>query len=214
MMAIRRNILLVALYFLICLYHVDIVFGGAASTIHTAFPTECGQYFVWQSVGMVYSHKKIAQPGPLTRIVSCTQEEWSNMSEEAQTFVTTHVAPSYTHHPKSGDTYPAYNKPVAVIDWLAKNDIKEDFVLIIDADMIMRRRMLPDDLGASKGLAISAYFGYMIGVANELAEKHIPEVIPREDSRAGPVGRRGDQAGGFTMMATSDLRKVAHMWLK
>ena len=29
----------------------------------------------------------------------------------------THVAPSYTHHPRNGDTYSAYNKPVAIIDW-------------------------------------------------------------------------------------------------
>lgn len=31
--------------------------------------------------------------------------------------VPTHVAPSYTHHPRNGDTYSAYNKPVAIIDW-------------------------------------------------------------------------------------------------
>jgi hypothetical protein len=163
---------------------------------------------------MVYSHKKIGQPGPLTRILSCKENEWEAMSEEAKSIVTTHVAPSYSTHPRTGDTYPAYNKPVAVIDWLAKNKIEEDYILIIDADMIMRRKIVPDELGAAKGLAISAHFGYMIGVANELADKHIPDVAPREDAIAGPVGRKGDQAGGFTLMEASDLRKVAPMWLK
>lgn len=163
---------------------------------------------------MVYSHKKIGQPGPLTRILSCNEEDWDAMSEEAKNIVTTHVAPSYSTHPRTGDRYPAYNKPVAVIDWLAKNDILEEFILIIDADMIMRRKIIPEEHGAKRGLAVSAFFGYMIGVANELAEKHIPEVLPREDSLAGPVGRKGDQVGGFTMMESSDLRKVAPLWLK
>ena len=93
---------------------------------------------------MVYSHKKIGQPGPLTRILSCKENEWEAMSEEAKSIVTTHVAPSYSTHPRTGDTYPAYNKPVAVIDWLAKNKIEEDYILIIDADMIMRRKIVPD----------------------------------------------------------------------
>ena len=33
---------------------------------------------------------------------------------------------------------------MAVIDWLAKNDVKEDYVLIIDADMIMRMPLTPE----------------------------------------------------------------------
>ena len=31
------------------------------------------------------------------------------------------------------------------------------------------------------------------GVANELAPRHIPEVTPRNDTLAGPMGRRADQ---------------------
>ncbi|KAI8102669.1 hypothetical protein M9434_005468 [Picochlorum sp. BPE23] len=189
----------------------DRVFGAS---VHTAFPAECGQYFVWQSLGMVYSHRKAGQPGPLTRIVSCTEEQWDQMPEEDKSLVNSHVAPSYTHHPRTGDIYPAYNKPVAVIDFLARTDVKEDYVLIIDADMIIRRPFVPEELGASKGWAISAHFGYMKGVANELADTHIPEVHPREDSLAGPIGRKSDDAGGFTLMSTQDLRRVAPMWLK
>lgn len=139
-----------------------------AKTLHTAVPTECGSYFVWQSIGMVYSHRKIKQPGPLTRIVSCTPEEWEDMPTESKEIAQTHVAPNYAVHPRTGDEYPAYNKPMAVIDWLAKTDVKEDYVLIIDADMVMRRPIVPDP---SSSLATSAFFGYMIGVNNELAVK-------------------------------------------
>ena len=48
---------------------------------------------------------------------------------------------------------------------------------------------------------------------NELAMRHVPQVKPREDNLAGPPGRRGDQVGGFTLMSTKDLEKVAPMWL-
>ena len=33
----------------------------------------------------------------------------------------------------------------------------------------------------------------MDGVANDLALRHIPEIAPLNDTKAGPSGRRGDQ---------------------
>ncbi|KAL4546022.1 hypothetical protein Ndes2526B_g05135 [Nannochloris sp. 'desiccata'] len=100
----------------------------AKATVHTVITTECGAYFGWQSLGLVYSHRKAGQPGPLTRIMSCTPEEYALLSEESINVIPTHVAPSYTTHPRTGDVYSAYNKPVAVIDWLARNDVKEEYV--------------------------------------------------------------------------------------
>ena len=66
-------------------------------------------------------------------------------------------------------------------------------MLILDADMIIRRPFIPEELGVRQGLAISAYYSYLKGVNNELALKHVPEVLPRNDTLAGPAGRRGDQ---------------------
>lgn len=44
------------------------------------------------------------------------------------------------------------------------------------------------------GWAYSGYYFYEIlkGCANELADKHIPQVEPRQDTLAGPKGRRAD----------------------
>ena len=89
----------------------------------------------------------------------------------------------------------------------------EDFILVIDADMIMRQPFDPVALGAGPGWAISAFFTYMKGVSNELAMRHVPHVVPRTDNLAGQPGRRGDQVGGFTLMNTKDLERVAPMWL-
>ena len=46
--------------------------AAAAMSIHNAFAAECGTYFVWQTLGLVYSFEKSGQPGPLTRLISCT----------------------------------------------------------------------------------------------------------------------------------------------
>ncbi|GAB4815655.1 hypothetical protein N2152v2_002701 [Parachlorella kessleri] len=163
---------------------------------------------------MFYSHRRVGQPGPMTRILCCTKEEYSKLSEVEKTLVPTHWAPSYTVHPRTGDVYHAYNKPLAVLDWMSKVEVKEDFVLVIDADMIMREPFIPEELGAKPGWAVAAYFGYMKGTDNQLALTHVPEVIPRNDTLAGRKGRRGDMAGGFTLMAREDMRRVAPLWLK
>ena len=35
--------------------------------MHTVFGAECNHYFDWQSIGVVYSHRKAGVPGPITR---------------------------------------------------------------------------------------------------------------------------------------------------
>jgi hypothetical protein len=42
-------------------------------------------------------------------------------------------------------------------------------------------------VGAKPGLAVAAYFGYMKGVKNALAMKHVPNVLPRNDTMAGAL---------------------------
>lgn len=103
--------------------------------------------------------------------------------------------------------------PLASSDWVQDVHPTEDFILVIDADMIMRQPFDPVALGAGPGWAISAFFTYMKGVSNELAMRHVPQVIPRNDTLAGQPGRRGDQVGGFTLMHTKDLERVAPLWL-
>ena len=164
--------------------------------------------------GMLYSHRISGQPGRLVRIMCCTEDEFKSMPEADLKIMETHVAPSYTKHPRNGDIYSAYNKPLGIIDFLAKNDIPEEYVLVIDADMVMRTSFTAEDVGAKPGLAVSAFFGYMKGVSNELALKYIPDVPPRNDTLAGPVGRRSDMVGGFTLMHRDDLRRMAPLWLK
>ena len=43
------------------------------------FLTECIDYFLWQSLGMVYSFAKTGMHGPLTRILCCTDEDYKRL---------------------------------------------------------------------------------------------------------------------------------------
>ena len=52
--------------------------------------------------------------------------------------------------------------------------------------------MMEDSL-INAGWAVSGFYGYLKGVQNELADKYLPNIAPRNDSLAGPQGRKSDQ---------------------
>ena len=96
-----------------------------------------------------------------------------------------------------GDYYQAYNKPLAVYNWSHSVQPQEEWILILDADMIMRETWSASDYDLHRGLAMAQFYSYLKGVNNELALKHVPEVIPRNDTIGGPRGRRADMVGGI-----------------
>ena len=72
-------------------------------SVHTVFTTECTPYFNWQTLGLLFSHHKSGQPGPVTRLLSCTPQALKTFKDLEG--VNTHVAPSWTVHPITGDVY-------------------------------------------------------------------------------------------------------------
>ncbi|KAK7316133.1 hypothetical protein VNO77_34893 [Canavalia gladiata] len=169
--------------------------------IHTLFSVECQNYFDWQTVGLMNSYRKAKQPGPITRLLSCTDEEKKNY--KGMHLAPTFEVPSMSRHPRTGDWYPAINKPAGVLHWLNHNkDAKNvDWVVILDADMIIRGPILPWELGAEKGRPVAAYYGYLIGCDNILAQLHTkhPELC--------------DKVGGLLAFHIDDLRAFAPLWL-
>ncbi|GIL46676.1 hypothetical protein Vafri_3606 [Volvox africanus] len=182
--------------------------------VHVAFLTDCAMYSDWQSVGMAFSFRMSGQPGSVIRVMCCSEKDRKNYSKGLLTMVDTWVAPDMSRSPRNGDRYAAYNKPEAVIDWLDHKVARHEYVLVLDSDMILRRPFFVEDMQPKKGLAIGARYTYMIGVANELAVRHIPHVAPRNDTLAGPYGRRADQVGGFFFIHRDDLKAMSHDWLK
>lgn len=75
--------------------------GEAPWRLHTLFSVECQDYFDWQTVGLVHSFKKAGQPGPITRLLSCTEEE--KRSYKGMGLAPTFEVPSMSRHPRTGD---------------------------------------------------------------------------------------------------------------
>ncbi|KAL4421895.1 hypothetical protein ABPG77_003697 [Micractinium sp. CCAP 211/92] len=191
----------------------DATGSGMPGGMVTVFAAECNDYMTWQSIAVVYTHRKMGVPGPIIRILTC--DEQALKQYPGVDVVPTHVSPSWTYDKRNNDAYLAYNKPGALIDWLRKAPPKEEWVLVMDPDMVIRDSFTDWGrvYGADRGWAVSLYFGYMRGVANNLSATHIPEVQPCTDSLAGPRGRRSDMASGVVLMHREDLKHVAPLWL-
>ncbi|KAK1270019.1 hypothetical protein QJS04_geneDACA014047 [Acorus gramineus] len=167
--------------------------------IHTLFSTECSPYFDWQTVGFVHSFHLSGQPGNITRLLSCTEQDLKSYA--GHDLAPTHYVPSMNRHPLTGDWYPAINKPAAVLHWLNHVETDAEFIVILDADMILRGPITPWEYGAERGRPVSTPYDYLIGCDNELAKIHTrhPEAC--------------DKVGGVIIMHIDDLRKFALLWL-
>lgn len=69
--------------------------------IHTVFSTECTPYFDWQTVGLVHSFHLSGQPGNITRLLSCTDQDLKQY--KGHDLAPTHYVPSMSEHPLTGD---------------------------------------------------------------------------------------------------------------
>ncbi|GJP49488.1 hypothetical protein CLOM_g8686 [Closterium sp. NIES-68] len=139
----------------------------------TLFSGECTAYFDWQTLGLMYSFRRSGQPGKLVRLLACNEDmlkEYRGLD-----LAPTMVVPNWDHDPHNGDWYSAINKPVGVKYWLDNSPDAQavDFVLILDADQILRRPIMPWELGAERGRPVSADYGYLIGCDNILGSLHM-----------------------------------------
>ena len=63
----------------------------AAPNVHVVFSAECNHALTWQSVGIFHSHKAVHQPGPITRLLACSDEQ-------LQTYRGMDIGPTFVHH--------------------------------------------------------------------------------------------------------------------
>ena len=68
------------------------------------------------TIGGSRSWRRAGQPGPLTRLLSCTPEGLQGY--RATDAVTTVVVPSYRYNIAIEDNYGLYNRPGALLHWL------------------------------------------------------------------------------------------------
>ena len=87
------------------------------------------------------SFKRAKQPGKLTRLLSCTEEQL--LTYRGKDLVTTHVVPSLTLDPNQehSDHYSAYNKPGAVMFWLQVSQGLSDLTYFVSASVCGRKSL-------------------------------------------------------------------------
>ena len=204
----------------------DVAASAGSANLHTVFTAECqNPQFDWFSLGVYASFRNAQMRGSITRLLvsapvcrqcvrvlqpteriygaqACSPDDLANYSmlDIGPTF----VHPNYRHNPLNGDVSASYNKPASVMHWVREANFTEEYVLFIDADMILNRPIDPIAMGARRGVVVSERVGYLIGTHNGLAEEFIPEdAVPR----AKPVG-------WYHIFHRDDLRKIAPLWLK
>ena len=212
--------------------------------IHTVFCAECSNNFDYKSIGVYWSHNVSGMPGGVTRLLACSKEQLAR-------YKGLHLGPTFVHEnhgripysqtpnelglpagaklphgARSSDSSPSYNKPGSIMHWV--NEAEEardvDYVLYIDADMLLRKPMDPVALGVRPGVVVSEHVGYLdTGLRNGLASEFLPDAegveyargdLDRGPRRAGDVSGRKHSAGGwYHFFHMSDIRKIAHRWL-
>ena len=94
----------------------------------------------------------------------------------------------------------------SLMAWLDQEEIAEDYIMMLDGDMLLREPIDPVALGAARGRVVSAEYTYLVGTepGRGFAERFI----------ATRLVRRLAQVGGFHIFHKEDLRKIAPLWLE
>ena len=176
---------------------------SSSSNLHTVFTSECNnKQFDWFTAGVYESFRASGMQGSITRLLACSPAELERY--KGLNLGPTFVHPNYRHNPLNGDVSASYNKPASVMHFSREANFTEEFVLFIDADMLLVQPIDPVALGARKGVVVSEEVPYMIGTRNEMASEFLP---PEAVHRAQPVG-------WYHIFHRDDLRRIAPLWLE
>jgi hypothetical protein len=97
--------------------------------IHTVFSIDDSLYHRWQADLLAYSHKKVNQSGPLTRLYSGDGTPPAFDGDTVQT-------KPYSPHPTTHDDYLPYNRIGALREWLTDSPPAEKSLLVLDPDCV------------------------------------------------------------------------------
>lgn len=171
------------------------------ANVHTVFSAECNPTFDWHSVALFHSHRTSGQPGGITRLLACSEEQ-------LLTYQGLDIGPTFVHRNHrgmGGMNYAAFNKPASVKYWTQSQAVPDgvEFVMQLDADMLIHRPVYPGQLGVRPGVVLSAPYNYLVGTTSGLADVF----GVRNQSLMARVG-------GVHVFHISDLRRIAPLWLE
>ena len=162
-------------------------------TVHAVFSIDDSPYQRWQAELLAYSHRKVAQPGPLTCLLSGEAEPRPVLERIFHTR-------SWSFHPETGDHYPPFNRIAALIDWLRWAPPEEETVLLLDPDNVF---LVPLDISVERGRPVAQPWSFPDPADNgELVAQHC----------LGPLFAQG--VGIPLVIHRDDLAAVASGWLE
>ena len=146
------------------------------------------------------SHKLAGQQGGITRLLACSKEQ-------LRTYQGLDIGPTFVHHNHRADegmNYAAFNKPASVNYWVHSGAVPEgvEYVMQLDADMLIHRPLDPVAMGVKPGTVLSAPYDYLIGTKTGLADVF---GVHNQHLQA--------RVGGVHVFHVNDLRRIAPLWL-
>jgi peptidyl serine alpha-galactosyltransferase len=169
--------------------------SGTRSEVHTVFSVDGSRYLRWQADLLAYSHRKVGQPGPLTRLLSA---DGPPTRFAGRTF---HTRP-FSPHPATGDYYPPYNRIMALGAWLSEYTPAEEVILLLEPDCVFLGSLTGELV--ERGHPVSHPIGYM-----DPSPK--AELLARHCSRPELV----DPAGIPTVLIhRDDLMELVPLWIE
>lgn len=168
--------------------------------LHTVFSAECNAIFDWHSIALFRSHNTSGQQGGITRLLACSKEQ-------LKTYRGLDIGPTFVHpnhRTDEGMNYAAFNKPASVNYFVHSSALPEgvEFLMQLDADMLVHRPIDPRSLGVKPGVVLSAPYDYLIGTTTGLADV---------------FGVKNQQwmarVGGVHVFHIDDIKRIAPLWL-
>ncbi len=174
--------------------HIHVpVRGATPPSIQTVFSVDGSRSHRWQAELLAHSHRKVRQPGSLTRL-------WSGPERPTAFAGETFWAEPYAPHPVSGDDYAPYNKPAAIQEWLGGVCPPEETVLVVDPDCVF---LTPVVDTVERGRPAAQLYSYL-----DPADDPGAELAARHCRHPSPQG-----VGVPYLIHRDDLAALAPLWL-
>ena len=184
---------------------------AAGASVHIVFSAECNAAMTWQALGLFHSFRHVGQPGNITRLLACSKEQLAEYSgmDAGPTFV--HHNMRFGHPLIDEVGYPSYNKPASVMFFLEHVDVQEEYIALLDTDMLLREPLDPIALGARPGVVVSAEYSYLVGTDTHNATHDHAFARRFLDEGELPLMVR---CGGFHIFHREDIRRIAPLWIE
>ena len=174
------------------------------NSVHVVFGAECTKSMDWKSIAVFHTFRTSGWVGNITRLLACSPEQKLNYL--GMDIGPTFVHPNY-HFVEGYEDSPTYNKPAALMHFTKEVEIEEEYLLYIDADMLLRRVVDPEIYGAKRGHVVTEYVWYVRqGILNGLADQFLPDDKAKNNAK-------NTHGGYYHLIHKDDAKAVTPLWL-